>query len=148
LDELGRPTYLLSVDQGTKVEGRLEQYLEFGVSQGIHRGSLVSMRRKWYFMEKRRPVPIVFAYLGRRKNRFIDVQTEITPLTGFLCVYPNQGVDKQLLLKALNHSASIDELSRIGKSYGDGAVKVEPGGLRRMIIPKVALEESGLVQAL
>ena len=102
------------------------------------------MRKKWFFMEKRKPVPILFAYLGRRNNRFIDAQTELTPLTGFLCVYPKTGVDKQKLISALNHPLSIQELSRIGKSYGGGAVKVEPGGLRKMIIPEEALKESEL----
>lgn len=148
LDAVGRPTYLLSLDEDTELDGTLEKYLETGVAQGIHEGSLVSMRKKWYFMEKRTAVPIVFAYLGRRKNRFIDVQTELTPLTGFLCVYPNEGVDKQRLLQALNHPASIAELGRVGKSYGDGAVKVEPGGLRKMIIPKIALDESGLSETI
>jgi hypothetical protein len=146
LDSAGRPTYLLSVDSETPIEGALKSYLDTGEELGINKGALVSMRKKWYFMEKRIPVPILFAYLGRRNNRFIDAQTEITPLTGFLCVYPKQGVDKKKLLKALNHPSSIQELSRIGKSYGDGAVKVEPGGLRKMIIPLDALVASGLVK--
>ena len=145
LDSAGRPTYLLSIDQETVIEGALEKYLRSGVEEGVHNGALVSARKHWYFMEKRIPVPILFAYLGRRNNRFIDAQTQITPLTGFLCVYPKPGVDKQKLLKALNHPLSIKELSRIGKSYGDGAVKVEPGGLRKMILPLPALRESGLL---
>ena len=147
LDASGRPTYLLSVDQDTEIKGALKKYLELGVNQQINMGALVSTRKNWYFMEKRRPVPILFAYLGRRNNRFIDAQTDITPLTGFLCVYPRPEVDKQKLLKALNHPSSIQELSRIGKSYGDGAVKVEPGGLRKMVIPLEALTESGLIKS-
>ena len=142
LDSLGRPTYLLSLDQNSKVDESLQRYLESGEREGVNKGSLVSMRKKWFFMEKRKPVPILFAYLGRRNNRFIDAQTELTPLTGFLCVYPKTGVDKQKLISALNHPLSIQELSRIGKSYGGGAVKVEPGGLRKMIIPEEALKAS------
>lgn len=144
LDKAGRPTYLLSIDEQTVQSRALKSYLAFGVEQGVNKGALVSLRKHWFYMEKRKPVPILFAYLGRRNNRFIDAKTEITPLTGFLCVYPKPGVDKQKLLKALNHPSSIAELSRIGKSYGDGAVKVEPGGLRKMIITLEALKESGL----
>lgn len=146
LDVAGRPTYLLSVDAETKVDDALKAYLDAGQKLGVNKGSLVSMRKHWYFMEKRKPVPILFAYLGRRNNRFIHAVTDLTPLTGFLCVYPKPGVDKLKLLKVLNHSLSIQELSRIGKSYGDGAVKVEPGGLRKMIIPLPALLESGLLE--
>ena len=145
LDLAGRPTYLLSIDENTVIDKALKKYLELGVEQGVSTRALVSMRKKWFYMEKRSPVPILFAYLGRRNNRFIDAKTKITPLTGFLCVYPKPGVDKQSLIKALNHPLSIKELSRIGKSYGDGAIKVEPGGLRRMILPLPALKESGLL---
>ena len=144
LDLAGRPTYLLSIDEQSELTKALKAYIAFGVDQGVNKGALVSTRRQWYYMEKRKPVPILFAYLGRRNNRFIDAMTQITPLTGFLCVYPKPGVDKRKLLKALNHPSSIAELARIGKSYGDGAVKVEPGGLRKMIIPLEALEDSGL----
>ena len=144
LDANGRPTYLLSIDETTDIDKHLEEYLSSGIRQGVDNGALVSMRKRWFFMEKRKPVPILFAYLGRRSNRFIEAKTDITPLTGFLCVYPKPGVDHKKLLKALNHPSSIKELARIGKSYGDGAIKVEPGGLRKMIIPKEALVESGL----
>lgn len=144
LDAQGRPTYLLSLDKDSRIDEALQRYLDYGEEQGVHKGSLVSLRKKWYYMEKRKPVPILFAYLGRRNNRFIDARTEITPLTGFLCVYPKEGLDKEKIISALNHPSSIQELSRIGKSYGDGAVKVEPGGLRRMIIPLEALESSNL----
>lgn len=147
LDSSGRPTYLLSVDQDTEINGALKAYLDIGEDLGVNNGALVSMRKNWYYMEKRKPVPILFAYLGRRNNRFIDAQTDLTPLTGFLCVYPKPGIDKQKLLRALNHPSSIQELSRIGKSYGDGAVKVEPGGLRKMILPLDALMESDLVKS-
>ncbi len=144
LDANGRPTYLLSIDESMHIDEHLEKYLSAGISQGVDKGALVSMRKKWFYMEKRKPVPILFAYLGRRSNRFIEAKTDITPLTGFLCVYPKPGVDHKKLLQALNHPSSIRELARIGKSYGDGAIKVEPGGLRKMIIPKEALVESGL----
>jgi hypothetical protein len=145
LDAAGRPTYLLSVDAETVIDDALKNYLEEGEKLRINQGALVSMRRQWFFMEKRKPVPILFAYLGRRNNRFIESLTDLTPLTGFLCVYPNPGVDKHKLLKALNHPSSIQELSRIGKSYGDGAVKVEPGGLRKMVIPLDALTDAGFI---
>ncbi len=147
LDRAGRPTYLLTIDETTEIEPALQEYLTQGAASGVNTGALVSMRRKWYLMEKRIPVPILFAYLGRRNNRFIETVCDVTPLTGFLCVYPKPGVNKNALLQALNHPSSIKELSRIGKSYGDGAVKVEPGGLRKMIIPKEALIESGLQRA-
>ncbi|MCC6146457.1 MAG: hypothetical protein IT308_02700 [Anaerolineaceae bacterium] len=71
---------------------------------------------------------------------------QIRPLTGFLCVYP-KSEDKEFmerLWKILNHPDTISNLSLIGKSYGDGAVKVEPRALERLPIPDSIIEYSGL----
>lgn len=144
LDRNGRPTFLLSIDATTKMSTALKKYLQRGVDSGLSQGALVSARKHWYFMEKREHVPILFAYLGRRNTRFIRTRCDVSPLTGFLCVYPLQGVDADKLCAALNHPSTILELAKVGKSYGDGAIKVEPGGLRKLIVPFEALEAAGL----
>jgi hypothetical protein len=78
--------------------------------------------------------------------RFIRNTAKIIPLTGFLCVYPknedNEFVER--LWKILNHPDTISNLTLIGKSYGDGAVKVEPRALERLPIPDNVIQESGL----
>lgn len=135
LDSNGRPTYLLSIDSETSIYPELLEYLKSGEATGVNQGALVSARKTWYFMEKRKPVPILFAYLGRRNVRFTRVNTVIQPLTGFLCVYPLAHIDADQLAVALNHPSTILELSKVGKSYGDGAIKVEPGGLRKLVVP-------------
>lgn len=144
LDSQGRPTYLLSLDAKTEIDSNLAKYLALGEEQGIHKKSLISTRKKWYFMEKREPVPILFSYLGRRANRFKLVETELQPLTGFLCIYPLNGVSSSKLVDILNHKLTIAQLKNVGKSYGDGAVKVEPGGLRKLIIPNQVLKETDI----
>jgi hypothetical protein len=144
LDRNDRPTFLLSIDSKTKMTDALRAYLQMGVESGLSKGALVSARKNWYFMEKREHVPILFAYLGRRNTRFIRTRCEISPLTGFLCVYPLDGVDVDKLCAALNHPSTILELAKVGKSYGDGAIKVEPGGLRKLVVPFEALEAAGI----
>jgi hypothetical protein len=144
LDNAGRPTYLLSIDASTKMTEELKAYLKIGEDSGLSKGALVSARKNWFFMEKREHVPILFAYLGRRNTRFIRTRCEIAPLTGFLCVYPLQGIDPDMLCVALNHPSTILELAKVGKSYGDGAIKVEPGGLRKLIVPFEAIRASGI----
>ena len=144
LDQKNRPTYLLSIDASTKMTDNLKKYLQRGVESGLSKGALVSARKNWFFMEKREHVPILFAYLGRRNTRFIRTRCDVSPLTGFLCVYPAEGVNPDKLCAALNHSSTILELAKVGKSYGDGAIKVEPGGLRKLVVPFEALEAAGL----
>lgn len=144
LDRIGRPTYLLSIDTSTSFYPKLQEYIQLGETMGLHKKALVSARRLWYYMEKRDPVPILFAYLGRRNIRFTRVNVPIQPLTGFLCVYPLAHVNPDCLVTALNHPSTINELSKVGKSYGDGALKVEPGGLRKLTIPWDAVKAANI----
>jgi adenine-specific DNA-methyltransferase len=117
-----------------------------GEEQKFNERSLIQSRRPWYKMEQRNPPPILFAYLGRRDCRFIMNEAGVVPLTGFLCVYPLEteaGAVKKLW-RALNHPATIQNLLFAGKSYGGGAVKVEPRQLDTLEIPHSVLAEIGL----
>ena len=97
-------------------------------------------------MEQRIPPPILFAYLGRRDCRFILNEAGVVPLTGFLCVYPwdtsREAVKR--LWRALNNPNTLQNLAFAGKSYGGGAVKVEPRQLDTLEIPTSVLREVGL----
>jgi len=144
----GRPTLLLSLN-GEPFENypeKLKQYLRDGEKLGLPQRPLISQRKPWYKTEIRSMPPFLFAYLGRRNVRFIRNTAKIIPLTGFLCVYPKseeKGFNERLW-KILKHPDTISNLSLIGKSYGDGAVKVEPRSLEKLPIPDRVIEESGL----
>ena len=117
---------------------------------GLPNRALLKSRRPWYKMEERRPPPILFAYLGRRTCRFILNKAGAVPLTGFLCVYPRHAsaaaVEK--LWRALNHPATLANLMYVGKSYGNGALKVEPRQLERLELPQQVLDAIGLTAML
>ncbi len=148
LDKAGRPTWLLSIGKESKEEipAALRHYIESGESLGLHERSLIKTRRPWYRMEERGVPGLLFAYLGRRDCRFIQNCAEVVPLTGFLCVYPyNTSKEYQAKLwRALNHPRTIDNLQFVGKSYGGGAIKVEPRQLDSLEIPQEVLNEVGL----
>jgi adenine-specific DNA-methyltransferase len=148
LDEAGRPTLLFAPD-GRTIEmfpPSVREYLLKGQEAGLDKRALITQRQPWYKMESRHIPPFLFAYLGRRNARFIRNLAGVVPLTGFLCVYPNQEdpgfVD--MLWKVLNHPQTISNLSLVGKSYGDGAIKVEPRALERLPIPPSVLSEVGI----
>lgn len=145
-----RPTLLLSLN-GESIENLpkpLQMYLQRGVEMGLHERSLISQRNPWYKMEKRKPPPILFAYLGRRNTRFIRNRAGVVPLTCFLCVYPHNDhpatVDK--LWRALNDEITLANLSLVAKSYGGGALKAEPRSLEKLPIPTEVLRKVGLTQ--
>ena len=150
LDENARPTYLLSLDgrSTSNFPAALKAYLQRGEEQSLNKKSLIRQRRPWYKMETREPPPFLFAYLGRRNARFIRNSARAVPLTGFLCVYARQKdpvfIDK--LWRLLRHPDTLSNLSCVAKSYGSGAIKVEPRALERTPISERALRESNLLE--
>lgn len=143
LEQAGRPTWLLDlpdVPLGTMPQP-VQRYLRLGEAQGFPNRALIMSRRSWHRMEQRKVPPLLFAYLGRRSSRFILNEADVVPLTGFLCVYPKPDVEPRALWMALNESVVIEGLSRVGKSYGDGAIKVEPRALEHLTIPRSILDK-------
>jgi adenine-specific DNA-methyltransferase len=151
LEQKGRPTRLFAPD-GRPVDSfpqSIREYLKQGEAMGIHQRTLIATRRPWYKMESRSAPPFLFAYLGRRNVRFIRNTAGVIPLTGFLCIYPrlSETADTEILWQALNHPDTIANLRLVGKSYGSGAIKVEPRALERLPIPSHVLAEAGLLAA-
>ena len=148
LDLAGRPTWLLSL-HGTaeaSMPAALRAYLKKGEEMGLPARPLIATRKPWYRMEQRATPALLFAYLGRRKCRFVLNQAGAVPLTGFLCVYPRDesGENVGRLWRALNHPATRANLVYVGKTYGDGAIKVEPRQLEALEVPRPVLEQCGL----
>jgi hypothetical protein len=148
LQAAGRPTLLLSLD-GRPLAGfppSVQHYLLEGEKLGLPQRPLIAQRRPWYKMEVRAVPPFLFAYLGRRHARFIRNIASVMPLTGFLCVYPHESDPAFLekLWSALTHPDTLANLPLVGKSYGAGAIKVEPRALERLPIPASASRAAGL----
>ena len=82
------------------------------------------------------------SYLGRRNARFIRNYAGVLPLTSFL-VYPKLN-GSGLILRSygqyLNHHDTEANLYKVAKTYGAGALKVEPRALERLPIPEHLLD--------
>jgi len=148
LDRRGRPTRLLCLDRRA-VEAfpeAVRAYLANGIVRGLPDRPLIGQRNPWYRMESRQVPPILFAYLGRRNSRFVRNEAGALPLTGFLCVYAHdqdaEGIAS--LWTAVSHPSTLANLGLVGKSYGSGAIKVEPRALERLPIADAALAAAGL----
>ena len=148
LDAAGRPTLLLSLDgrPSDAFPPSVQDYLRRGEEVGLPGKALIAQRRPWYRMETRRVPPFLFAYLGRRNARFIRNTAGVRPLTGFLCVYPRSqdATFVERLWKVLRHPETLANLPLVGKSYGSGAIKVEPRALERLPLPEAAVRDAGL----
>ena len=148
LDRAGRPTWLLSLGRESEQElpAPIRNYLNVGEQMGLPVRSLIETRKPWYRMEVRTVPGLLFAYLGRRDCRFILNRAGVLPLTGFLCVFPwdESRAYVEKLWRALNHTDTQANLVFVGKSYGGGALKVEPRQLDALEIPQHVLKEVGL----
>lgn len=148
LEAKGRPTLLFSPDDRPLhlFPRATREYLKEGEEKGINKRILIATRNPWYKMEIRVAPPILFAYLGRRNTRFIRNRAGVIPLTCFLCVYPLQNDEDfvENFFKILQHPSTIANLALVGKSYGGGAIKVEPRALERLPIPVHVVSQVGL----
>ena len=149
LEQEGRPTLLFAPDVRPLNEFPLsvQAYLLEGEKRGLPERALISQRKPWYSMEKRRVPPFLFAYLGRRNVRFIRNEANVLPLTSFLCVYPRQDDPETInrVWRLLLHPSVLENLACVGKSYGSGAIKVEPRALESLPLSVEALQDAGLV---
>lgn len=138
LEKENRPTYLFSINGHSNFPKSVSDYLKVGEEMQLPNRSLIKQRKPWYKMEKREIPPMLFSYLGRRRIRFIKNEAGVLPLTGFLCIYPIYTNAKSVnnLWQALNHPETLENLNLVGKSYGSGAIKVEPGNLSKLPIPE------------
>ena len=152
LDRDGRPTLLFAPDERPlgAFPKRVRDYLTSAASEGLAARALISTRRPWYRMERREPPPFLFAYLGRRNARFIRNDAGARPLTGFLCVYPRATTDphwRARLWRLLSDPRTVAALPLVGKSYGGGALKVEPRALERLPLASALVAEAGIAPA-
>jgi hypothetical protein len=148
LETKGRPSLLLSLGNRPfeALPATVQRYLQIGIRRGLPQKPLIASRRPWYRVESRRPPPILFAYLGRRNARFIRNRAGVVPLTCFLCVYPfdesPEAVEK--LWRVLRDPRTVQNLRWVGKSYGGGAIKVEPRALESLPLTRELVETCGL----
>ncbi len=152
LEAAGRPTQMLYLTKFeiAQLPLNIQDYLASGVKQGLPEKALIKARKNWFWMEEREVPPILFAYLGRRNARFIRNTAGVVPLTCLLCVYPKYKtkdfVDR--LWRILSNPETIANLKKVGKSYGSGAIKVEPRALERLPLPDKLVEAEGLAKYL
>jgi len=145
LDEKGRPTLLLSLDgkETGEFPEEIRKHILSGEKLKLNMRSLIKTRKPWYKMEKREIPDFLFAYLGRRNARFIKNNANVLVLTGFLCIYSKSKnrdyIEK--LWQILQHAGTVDNLRLVGKTYGGGAIKVEPRAMDNLPIPEHLVEK-------
>lgn len=124
----------------------LWSYLQTGKKQGLHERYLCASKEVWYFQEKRAPSPYMATYMGRSNGnghapiRFFLNHSQAIATNVFLHLYPkptllnllNENSDRMKELLDVMNAIPLQEFLRVGRAYGGGLHKVEPGELKNL----------------
>jgi adenine-specific DNA-methyltransferase len=129
----------------------VNNYLKYGEEQDFHKRYLTRTRKKWFFVEKRRPAKILVKVFNRGEDiQFILNKTPALNLTCFHGIYPKK--ENHDYLKAL----ILYFRSNIGKNalklqlrhYGGGLKKLEPKDVENLLVPDFSSWNNDVLEVL
>jgi len=138
----------------------LWQYLQSGKKQELHERYLCASKEVWYFQEKRTPSLYLASYMGRSNGngqapiRFFLNHSQAIATNVFLHLYPKSALMNLLkedpermkeLLDVMN-AIPLQEFLRVGRAYGGGLHKVEPGELKNLAFSRLPEWMRGAVE--
>lgn len=112
------------------------EYLKKGESEKINEKFLTANRMPWYSLENRPPAPIWVSVFNRTGLRFIRNEANISNLTSYHCIYPNQNdlfspIDIDLLFAYLLTNTAKLIFKDNCREYGNGLQKFEPNDINK-----------------
>lgn len=113
---------------------QVKEYLQKGIDEEICKKHLTSRRSPWYSIENRPPSPIWVSVFNRNGLKFVRNEANISNLTTFHCIYPNQNnsssnIDLLFAYLLTDVAKSIFQDNR--REYGNGLTKFEPNDINK-----------------
>lgn len=117
-------------------ETPINQYLQKGEAEEVHKKFLTASRNPWYSLEKRKPSPIWVSVFNRNGLRFIRNEANISNLTTFHCIYLNMFSEPKvdLLFAYLLTDISKEIFNDNRREYGNGLHKFEPNDINKALM--------------
>ncbi|GHT19826.1 methylase [Bacteroidia bacterium] len=115
---------------------RVTKYIQKGETEKIDKKYLTASRNPWYLLENRPPAPIWVSVFNRTGLRFIRNEANVSNLTTFHCIYPNQSqlfskISIDLLFAYLLTDTARQIFEDNSREYGNGLQKFEPNDINK-----------------
>jgi adenine-specific DNA-methyltransferase len=118
------------------------RYIELGEEMGLHERFNCRTRRPWYGVEQVPPPDFFVTYMARNRARMVRNLVGARCMTSLLNLWAKPGIDPESLRPVLEDQVNATLLRELGRTYGGGLGKIEPGEL--VALPIRPLD--GLVQ--
>jgi adenine-specific DNA-methyltransferase len=130
----GAPSWLLWCHEprSALVGTAVLRYIEHGETLGLPERFNCKARKPWYGVERVPPADFFVTYMSRRRARFVRNELGARCLTSLLNVWSNDGIEPDQLRPMLEDEANAQLLRELGRTYGGGLGKIEPGELLRL----------------
>jgi adenine-specific DNA-methyltransferase len=132
--DAGAPSWLLwchepkSALMGTAIL----RYIEHGETLGLPERFNCKTRKPWYGVERVPPADFFVTYMSRQRARFVRNELGARCLTSLLNVWAHDEIEPDRLRPMLEDEANAQLLRELGRTYGGGLGKIEPGDLLRL----------------
>ncbi len=115
---------------------KVRGYIDIGELEKVNLKYLTASRTPWYSLENRPPSPIWVSVFNRTGLRFIRNEANISNLTSFHCIYPNQTelfskINIDLLFAYLLTNTAKKIFEDNSREYGNGLQKFEPNDINK-----------------
>jgi len=144
LSQAGLPCWLLSLTEDSASDPAVSSLLEEGIRDSIHERYLCRTRNPWYILEKIVPPDLLIGPMGKQGFRIVVNSVGAIPTNTLYGMRMRKRGDTEAsarrLAEWMESPPGQEALRARARRHGDGLLKLEPGSLATVLIPRHVVE--------
>lgn len=134
--EAGDPAHLFLVDRDG-VRGSVERYIKLGEERGLPKRYKCRHRDPWYRVPYVRRPDLFLSYMSHFAPRLVVNEAGASNTNTVHGVFLSDPLLADPLAAAFLNSATLLSAEIVGRSYGGGVLKLEPGEAVKLLVPRL-----------